>query len=165
MSNKKPQLYIKNEKGRYEPYTPPKPQLSDTLYRKIGNKYYPASLSFGEHYDHLSDGVYVVREDGRGHLRSLANAEYIQEVFMIEKICGNYRITAEQYASLEDYEEFAYQELLKFEKERASIGISKCERIQCVVGSVFKFSAILKEKMEKEKTHRRNPSDGNNPPF
>ena len=162
---KKPQLYIKNEKGRYEPYTPPKPQLSDTLYRKIGNKYYPASLSFGEHYDHLSDGVYVVREDGRGHLRSLANAEYIQEVFVIDKVSGNYRITTEQYASLEDYEEFAYQELLKFERERASIGISKCERIQCVVGSVFKFSAILKERMEKEHTQKRSPLDSEKPSF
>ncbi|MBQ4009141.1 MAG: hypothetical protein II604_00385 [Bacteroidales bacterium] len=165
MSNKKPQLYIKNEKGRYVPYTPPKPEISDTLYRKIGKKYYPAALSFGDHFDSLSDGIYVIREDGRGHLRSLANAEYIQEVFVIDKVSGNYRITAEQYASLEDYEEFAYRELQKFKNDRASIGISECEKIQCIIGSVFKFSAILKEKMEKEKTHRRNPSDGNNPPF
>lgn len=34
----KPQLYIKNEKGRYEPYNLPKPEVDNKLYRKINGK-------------------------------------------------------------------------------------------------------------------------------
>ena len=35
----KPKLYIKNDKGRYEPYQLPEPDVSDTVYRKINGKY------------------------------------------------------------------------------------------------------------------------------
>ena len=34
----KPQLYIKNEKGRYEPYKLPEPEVDNKLYRKINGK-------------------------------------------------------------------------------------------------------------------------------
>lgn len=38
---KKQQLYIKNDKGRYVPYEPPKVNVSETLFLKVGNKYVP----------------------------------------------------------------------------------------------------------------------------
>lgn len=61
---KKPQLYVKNEKGRYEPYVEEKKDDGGTLYIKRGNKYEPFALRFND--DYLTDGVYVVRR----HFRS-----------------------------------------------------------------------------------------------
>ena len=94
-------------------------------------------------------------------MRSFADSEYLQEVYRIERIGNNYRITADQLASLEDYVDFCYNELRKFESERKSqgIGISTIETLQVVVGSVFKFSDMLKEKIDKEKSQVRQPSD------
>lgn len=165
MPNKK-QLYIKNEKGRYEPYKPK--ELGDkNVYKKVGNKYIPFAVCLNRDEDWLQSGVFVVRSDKEHGMRSWADSEYLQECFHIDKVSDNYRITAEQLASLQDYTDYCYNELKKFENERREkgVGISYEEKMQVVVGSVFKFSAILKEKIEKEKTHKRNPSDGNNPPF
>lgn len=156
---KKQQLYIKNEKGRYEPYEPK--ELGDgNVYRKVGNKYVPFGVIMHDK-DWLQGGVFVVRSDKEHGMRSYAESEYLQECFRIEKVSNNYRITAEQLASLEDYVDFCYTELRKFENERHSkgIGISYEEKIQVVVGSVFKFSDILKERIAKEQTHVRQQGD------
>lgn len=164
MSNKKPQLYIKNEKGRYEPYKP-KELGENNVYRKIGNKYIPFAVVKKDE-DWLQGGVFVVRSDKRYGTRSIADSEYLQECFRVDRIGNNYRILADQLASLEDYADFCASELRKHEDERrkSGIGISRAEKIECIVGSVFKFSNILKEKIEKENTQQRDSSDAN-PPF
>lgn len=157
--NKKPQLYIKNEKGRYEPYKPK--EIGDkNVYRKIGNKYVPFAVVTKDE-DWFQGGVFVVRSDKHYSHRSIADSEYLQECFRIDKIGNNYRILADQLASLQDYRDFASKELQKFRNERYSdgYGLSTEEEICCVVGSVFKFSQILKENIEKEKTQKRSPSD------
>ncbi|MBQ4009814.1 MAG: hypothetical protein II604_03855 [Bacteroidales bacterium] len=161
--NKRKQLYIKNEKGRYEPYTPDVDL--HTAYRKVGkNKYVPFATMY--HEDWLNDGVFVVRCDRSAGLRSFSEIGYLNDVFRIDKVGNNYRILADQLASLQDYTEFCMSELRKFEQERNdNIGVSPFERTQVIVGSVFKFSQILKEKIEKEKTNKRDGSDGNYPPF
>lgn len=164
--NKKQQLYIKNEKGRYEPYKPK--EIGDkNVYRKIGNKYVPFAVCLNRDEDWLQSGVFVVRSDKEHGMRSWADSEYLQECFHIDKVSDNYRITAEQLASLQDYTDYCYNELKKFENERREkgIGISYEEKMQVVVGSVFKFSAILKERMEKEHTQKRSPLDSERPFF
>lgn len=157
---KKQQLYIKNDKGRYEPYKPK--EIEDkNVYRKIGNKYVPYGRRLNE--DYLTDGVYVVRSDKSGGIRGFATLGYLEECYRIDKVSKNYRITTEQLASLEDYSDYAYKELQKFRMERHTegYGLSTAEEIACVIGSVFKFSDILKERICKENTEARQPQDTN----
>lgn len=156
---KKQQLYIKNDKGRYVPYEPPKVNVSETLFLKVGNKYVPYGRRLNE--DYLTDGVYVVRSDKSGGIRGFAAQGYLEECYRIDNVSKNYRITTEQLASLEDYSDFAWRELQKFRSERHSdgYGLSSAEEIACVIGSVFKFSDIIKERVKKENTEMRQPND------
>ena len=152
---KKQQLYIKNEKGRYEPYEPPKVNVSDNLYVKVGRKYVPYGRRLNEYY--LTDGVYVVRCDKQCGMRSISSVGYLEECYRIDKVSNNYRITTEQMASLEDYADYAYEELRKFRAERCTgvYGLSTADEVACIIGSVFKFSDILKKRIEEEKTEKR----------
>ena len=56
-----PKLYVKNEKGRYEPYQEPVPPFDNVLYRKVvrGKKvmYEPQSMRI---VNCLDEGVWVV---------------------------------------------------------------------------------------------------------
>jgi hypothetical protein len=159
---KKQQLYIKNDKGRYEPYKPK--EIEDkNVYRKIGNKYVPFAVVTKED-DWFQGGVFVVRSDKHYANRSIAESEYLQECFRIDKIGNNYRILADQLASLEDYVDFCAEELRKYKLERIDehgYGMSTQEQIMCIIGSVFKFSDILKERICKENTEVRQPQDMN----
>lgn len=152
---KKQQLYIKNEKGRYEPYEPPKVNVSDNLYVKVGRKYVPYGRRLNENY--LTDGVYVVRCDKQCGMRSISSVGYLEECYRIDKVSNNYRITTEQMASLEDYSDYVWKELqkLRSEKHTNGYGLSTADEIACIVGSVFKFSEILKKRIEEEKTEKR----------
>lgn len=156
---KKQQLYIKNNKGRYEPYESPKVNVSDNLYVKVGGKYVPYGRRFNE--DYLTDGVYVVRCDKRRGLRSIAEVGYLEECFRIDKVSNNYRITTELLASLEDYSDYVWKELQKLRSEMHTndYGLSTAEEVACVIGSVFKFSDILKKRIEEEKTEKRSHID------
>lgn len=155
---KKPQLYIKNEKGRYEPYVEEKKDDMGTLYIKRGNKYEPFALRFND--DYLCDGVYVVRRHFRGSARSIASAEYLSDVFCLEQTSRNYRITTDQMASLEDYADFCMDQLRKAQaKIGGNFGMSEYDKAMNIIGSVFKFSNILKEKIEKEKSIVRDTKD------
>ena len=156
---KKQQLYIKNDKGRYVPYEPPKVNVSETLFLKVGNKYVPYGRRLNE--DYLTDGVYVVRSDKSGGIRGFATQGFLEECYRIDKVSKNYRITTEQLASLEDYSDYAWKELQKLRSERHSdgYGISSAEEIACVIGSVFNFSNMLKERIGKDNTEVRQPDD------
>lgn len=155
----KQQLYIKNDKGRYEPYEP-KEFGDGNVYRKVGNKYVPFGVVMRDE-DWLQSGVFVVRSDKKRGMRSFAESEYLQECFRIDKISNNYRITTEQLACLEDYADFCIQELRKHEKMRseAGYGMSPMERVECIVGSVFKYSGILRDKIDKELSQERQSND------
>lgn len=68
---KKPQLYIKNEKGRYEPYK--EPEIVDrNVYKKVGNKYEPIGIRFGDNY--LNDGLWLVKS--KESSREIASIEH-----------------------------------------------------------------------------------------
>lgn len=71
---KQPQLYIKNDKGRYVPYVEPQQERDNKLYRKEGNRYVPCSMLMT---DDLPEGVWVVTKHPGG--RSITNGKYLYE--------------------------------------------------------------------------------------
>lgn len=78
---KKPTLYIKNAKGRYEVYKEEEPQYDNALYRRIKRgsrwKYEPVSMS--EAADALSEGVWVVVKNLHG--KSFSDGTYLNNCF------------------------------------------------------------------------------------
>ena len=76
----KKQLYIKNEKGRYEPYREPEPPYDNCLYRKVGKKYEPTSMCVTRD---LEEGVWVVTKHVYG--KSVSSGMYLRDCFMCQK--------------------------------------------------------------------------------
>lgn len=80
----KPKLYVKNEKGRYEPYREPEPPYDNVLYRKVmrGKKvvYEPQSMCSDKG---LEEGVWVVTKHTYG--KSYTRGEYLNDCFMCLK--------------------------------------------------------------------------------
>lgn len=107
---KQPQLYIKNEKGRYEPYKLPEPDVSDTAYRKINGKYEPVGL-FHRH-DYLSEGVWVVTSD-----RTFCNGKYLKDKYRIDKVSDLQYPTIAAMGGIESAIEQAWREHDKFKSE------------------------------------------------
>ena len=80
----KQKLYIKNEKGRYEPYREPEPPFDNVLYRKVqrGKKfvYEPQSMCFDKG---LEEGVWVVVKHIYG--KSYSTGKFLCDSFMCLK--------------------------------------------------------------------------------
>ena len=113
---RQPQLYIKNEKGRYEPYTLPEPDVSDTLYRKINGKYEPVGMLYSR--DDLSEGVWVVTSS-----RSFCNGKYIKDRFRIDKVSDLQYPTIAELGGIRKLTEQAIQDLQSFIRKRVEEGI------------------------------------------
>ena len=77
---KKPKLYTKNERGRYEEYQIPDLDVPDTLFRRINGKYVPVSVNCT---NDLPEGVWIVTR-GRGS-REIINGKYLRELMMLDK--------------------------------------------------------------------------------
>jgi hypothetical protein len=86
---KKPQLYIKNERGRYEPYREPeRPKRDNAFYRRIGNRYEPWGMVFNS-VKSWQEGVFAVtRVRSSVSPDSWTSAEYLQEIFKLYR-CGD----------------------------------------------------------------------------
>lgn len=80
----KKNLYVKNEKGRYELYKEPEPPFNNVLYRryKRGDKniYVPQSMLT---YNDLDEGVWVVTKHRYG--KSYSTGRYLNDCFMLLK--------------------------------------------------------------------------------
>lgn len=76
------QLYIKNEKGRYEPYKEPEWE-DNKLYTKLPNgKYEPAGMHVETNM--LTEGVWVVVKDpGR---TGITSSRYMHTCYRLEKV-------------------------------------------------------------------------------
>lgn len=94
---KKPQLYIKNEKGRYEPYTPPEIEVDNKLYRKINGKYYPWEMDLRN--EHLPEGVWVITRHKL--CTSFTSGKYLREQFGLDKASDIKEISLAELGSLE----------------------------------------------------------------
>lgn len=108
---KKPQLYVKNERGRYEPYELPKPDISSTAYRKINGKYEPVGLFYSR--DMLTEGVWVVH-----HKHGYCNGEYLKNKFLLEKVSNLQYPTIAELGGMENAIEQAWGELESYKTEK-----------------------------------------------
>ena len=93
----KPQLYIKNDKGRYEPYTLPEPEVDNKLYRKINGKYYPWEMDLKN--DHLPEGVWVITS--HKSCTSFTSGSYLREQFKLDKASDIKEVSLAELGSLE----------------------------------------------------------------
>ena len=130
---KLPKLYIKNDKGRYEPYTIPEHDIDNTMYRRINGKYVPVSMLVD---DDILEGIWVVTS--RPSVRSITNGTYLRESFKLDKVANLHRFPMTKVASMKQCVDHILW------NERFSIdGKSVHDIVSEVVGMVYKYNDDL----------------------
>lgn len=82
MKKEKPTLYIKGANGRYVEYKEETPKYDNALYRRVGKRYEPVSMSMS--CDSLPEGVWVVQK--YKYSRQYTNGDYLRDdVFRLYK--------------------------------------------------------------------------------
>ena len=127
----KPQLYVKNEKGRYEPYTLPEPEVDNKLYRKINGKYYPWEMDLRN--NHLSEGVWVITR--HKSCTSWTMGSYLREQFRLDKASD---IDEVSFAELGSLEKLTHEVLDEIPSDYRSRNIN--DLIHLIVGKVYELS-------------------------
>lgn len=150
---KKPKLYIKNEKGRYEEYKPVlKTDDDDLLFRKVGNKYIPCER--WRCNDTLSEGVWVVLSNLSYCSKRITSGDYLKELFQIHKVSGIEEPTIAQLGGLEKCYEYVFNEWDKYYKQYMlghEWSPSNSDVIHFIIGKVFEFNQkLMTEKKEGE---------------
>ena len=84
------------------------PEVSDTLFIRVGNKYIPHSVNCSN----LREGVWVVTS--RPGVRSIANGSYLNDVFEINKCCDIEPLTLKELGSLESLCQEVYDNIDDF---------------------------------------------------
>lgn len=112
----KPKLYIKNDKGRYEPYQLPEPDVSDTVYRKINGKYEP--IGIWEKHNWLQEGIWVVTSD-----HAYCNGKYIKDRFRFDKVSDLQYPTIAELGGIRQATHQAINDLSLFVKKRTEEGL------------------------------------------
>ena len=131
---KKPKLYTKNEKGRYEEYQIPDMDISETLFRRINGKYVPISVNCT---NDLPEGVWVVTR-GRSS-REIISGKYLEELRCLEKEADLKEMPC--LAELGDWQKCAKYVL----EEIGDISTMTINEINyAVVGKVFEYSNARK---------------------
>lgn len=92
---RKIQLYVKNEKGRYVPYS--EPVADDTYYVKVGKKYIPHGKLLP--IDALPEGIWIVMRNR--YSRSITNADYVKDSYALTRACDIKRATLQDLGNLE----------------------------------------------------------------
>ena len=139
---KKPKLYIKNEKGRYEEYKPVlKTDYSDMLFRKVGNKYIPCErVCF---HDTLSEGVWVVLSNLSYCSKQIASGDYLKDLFQIHNVSGIEDPTLAQLGGLSKCADYVMKEWCKY-YEDYKLGHewnpSNHDAIHFIIGKVFEYN-------------------------
>lgn len=143
----KQKLYIKNEKGRYEEYKPEmKTDDDDLLFRKVKGKYVPCGRN--EHMDRLSEGVWVVLSNLSYCSQQMASADYLKDLFQIQKVCGIEDVTIAQLGGLEKYYDYVASEWNKYYKDYLlghEWSPSNSDAIHFIIGKVFEFNEKQKK--------------------
>ena len=131
---KKPKLYTKNEKGRYEEYQIPDMEIYETLFRRINGKYVPISVNCT---NDLPEGVWVVTR-GRSS-REVISGKYLQELMRLDKVADLKEMPC--LAELGDWQKCA-KYVLEEIGDISTMTIN--EIIYAVVGKVFEYSNARK---------------------
>ena len=130
---KLPKLYIKNDKGGYEPYSIPEHDIDKTMYRRINGKYVPVSMLVD---DDIPEGIWVVTS--RPSVRSITNGTYLRESFKLDKVADLQRFPMTKIASMKQWGDHILW------NERFSIdGKSVHDIVSEVVGMVYKYNDDL----------------------
>lgn len=95
---KKPTLYIKNDKGRYEPYKEPQTEIDYNIYRKYGKKYDPVGTC--EPHTGLDDGIWLVRH--KGCSTSMSNVDVYASKWGLTKLAPLPVTDITHFAELEE---------------------------------------------------------------
>ena len=128
-----PKLYIKNDKGMYEPYSIPEHDIDKTMYRRINGKYVPVSMLVD---DDIPEGIWVVTS--RPSVRSITNGTYLRESFKLDKVADLQRFPMTKIASMKQCVDHILW------NERFSIdGKSVHDIVSEVVGMVYKCNDDL----------------------
>ena len=134
----KPKLYIKNEKGRYEPYTLPEPEVDNKLYRKINGRYYPWEMDLRN--DHLPEGVWVITR--HKSCTSWTSGSYLREQFKLDKASDIKEVSLAELGSLEKLTREVLDALPSDHRNRTTNDL-----VHLIVGKVYELSKN-KEKCE-----------------
>ena len=144
---KKQKLYIKNEKGRYEEYKPEmKTDDGNLFFRKVNGKYVPCGIY--KRTDRLSEGVWVVLSNLSYCSRQMASADYLKDLFQIQKVSGIEEVSIAQLGGLEKYYDYVASEWNKYYKDYMlghEWSPSDSEAIHFIIGKVFEFNEKQKE--------------------
>lgn len=129
MKTKKPQLYVKNDKGLYEPYVEPVQEYDNKLYRKVGNRYESCSMLMD---DDLGEGVWVVvKHEG---CKSFTSGKYILDRYMCLR-AGD--IQPVSLAKLGGMEKITHE--LSRHWNELPRDVSQYDLVRAVVGLMFKY--------------------------
>lgn len=131
----KPELYVKNEKGRYEPYREPEPPFSNCLYRKVGNKYEPCSMLMTED---IGEGVWVVTKHTYG--KNYATGKYLRDMFMCQKASDIQDVSLAKLGGMDKLADYLCTNWGRLPKNKPIYDICRA-----VVGILFEY-----EKKEKD---------------
>ena len=141
------QLYFKNGKGRYEPYNP-EPETDNKLYRKVNGKYVPCEMEV-EH-NALTEGVWVVTRDKS--CKSISNAKYLRELFMLEKCSELDYVPISKLGGLEKCARYVIGDMELMNTEC----VTTHDFVHAIVGKVFEyFNTVEKDTNKKEKAERQ----------
>lgn len=131
--SKQPKLYIKGPNGRYQPYSPPEIDLSDTLYRRINGKYVPWCKDYEA--VGLTEGVWVVTAHHSN--RGITNGKYLRECFHLDKASDIEDIPLSRIASMEKIARRIISKLKIMNTDDRPMG--NVDFVRTIVGMVFKF--------------------------
>ena len=144
---KKQKLYIKNEKGRYEEYKPEtKTDDGNLFFRKVNGKYVPCGIY--KRTDMLSEGVWVVLSNLSYCSRQMASADYLKDLFQIQKVSGIEEVSIAKLGGLEKYYDYVASEWNKYYKEYTlghEWSPSNSDAIHFIIGKMFEFNEKQKK--------------------
>ena len=144
---KKQKLYIKNEKGRYEEYKPEmKTDDGNLFFRKVNGKYVPCGRY--NRTDILSEGVWVVLSNLSFRSIHVASADYLKDLFQIQKVSGIEEVSIAKLGGLEKYYDYVASEWNKYYKEYMlghEWSPSNSDAIHFIIGKVFEFNEKQKK--------------------
>ena len=132
----KTQLYIKNEKGRYEPYKLPELEVDNKLYRKINGKYYAWEMDLRN--DHLPEGVWVITR--HKSCISFTSGSYLREQFRLDKASDIKEVSLAELGSLEKLTREVLGALPSDYRNRTTNDL-----VHLVVGKVYELSKEKKK--------------------
>ena len=127
---KKPKLYTKNEKGRYEEYQIPDIDVSETLFRRINGKYVPVSTTYAKD---LPEGVWVVTRGSS--CREIIWGQYLKEIMKLDKASELKEMPSlAELGGWQKCAQWVFDEIGDFES------MTMKEIVYAIVGKVYEYS-------------------------